>query len=50
MEIEKLIASEASIDLLPDSSNVLVQLGPGQQKREAAGFLPPGKISLADEV
>lgn len=50
MEIEKLIASEASIDLLPDSSNVLVQLGPGQQKREAAGFLPPGTISLADEV
>lgn len=30
MEIEKLVASDASIDLLPDSSNLLIQLGEGK--------------------
>ena len=32
MEIEKLVASNASIDLLPDSSNLLIQLGEGGGK------------------
>ena len=35
MEVEKLLASGARIDILPDSSNVLVQLGEG---RESSGL------------
>lgn len=51
MEIEKLIASNASIDLLPDSSNVLVQLGSGQPAtRDRAGLLPANAIRLVDEI
>jgi regulator of protease activity HflC (stomatin/prohibitin superfamily) len=51
MEIEKLIASGASIDLLPDSSNLLIQLGEGKRGRgstsvvtaEAIEFEPGGR-------
>ena len=45
MEIEKLIASGATIDLLPDSSNVLVQLGSGQQSG-----VPSNAITFAEEA
>ena len=33
MEVDKLLASGASIDILPDSSNVLVQLGDGTNSK-----------------
>ena len=32
MEVEKLLHSEASLDVLPSSSNVLIQLGDRQQR------------------
>ena len=32
MEVDTLIESNASVDLLPDSSNILLQLGSGETK------------------
>jgi len=50
MEIEKLIASDASIDLLPDASNLLIQLGDNNQRRSSGDVVPAESVTFVPET
>jgi uncharacterized membrane protein YqiK len=44
MEVDKLLSSDASIDILPDSSNLLIQLGDSDARSPSSRFAPVSVI------
>jgi hypothetical protein len=44
MEVDKLLSSDASIDILPDSSNLLIQLGDSDARSPNSRFAPVSVI------